>query len=110
MAYSLTIYPIANFSYFERSQLPILKFIFDLLMLSHKKIKNLTFSNSYPELKANNQFTNIFHYHIYQLQAHITDNAFDMALQRKIDNHRDKIHEDITPLFDQIYEYLTDER
>jgi len=47
MAYSLTIYPIANFSYFERSQLPILKFIFDLLLFSFKKLRNLSFGGQY---------------------------------------------------------------
>lgn len=31
-------------------------------------------------------------------------------MQRKIDLHRDRIPEELTLLFDQIYEYLTDER
>ncbi len=45
--YSLTIYPIVNHSYFLRNQFPILKFIFDLLKFTHKKVKNLTFSANY---------------------------------------------------------------
>ncbi len=74
MAYELTIYPIANFSYFERSQLPILKFIFDLLVFSYKKLRNLPLGGQYIELKANNDFNNIFNYHKYQLEAFITGN------------------------------------
>lgn len=84
LVYSLTIYPIVNREYFQQKQFPILKFIYDLLVFTQKRLKNLTFDDKYP-FKAKNDLTNIFHYHHYQLEFYIMNNYNNFALQKKID-------------------------
>lgn len=73
IVYSLTIYPLINNQYFRQKQFPILKFIYDLLVFTQKKAKNLTFEDNYP-FKKTNDLTNIFHYHHYQLEFNIINN------------------------------------
>jgi hypothetical protein len=88
-----------NHSYFIQNQFPILKFIFDLLKFTHKKVKNLSFCADY-QLKVDNELSSIFHYHRYQLEFLIINNFSNMPLQRKIDEYRDQFSEELTELFD----------
>jgi len=94
MVYSLTIYPIVNQDYFRQKQFPILKFIYDLLFFTQKKLKSLTFEDTYP-FKKTNDLTNIFHYHHYQLEFNIFNNLNNIELQTKIDKYRDDFPEEL---------------
>ena len=90
----MTIYPIVNQAYFQQKQFPILKFIYDLLVFTQKRLKNLTFDDNY-DFKATNALTDIFHYHHYQLEFNVMNNISNIALQNKIDSYRDKFSEEL---------------
>ena len=102
IVYSLTIYPIVNQSFFQQNQFPILKFIYDLLVFTQKRLKNLSFHDDY-KFKVNNELTDIFHYHHYQLEYNILNSNGNLPLQKKIDQYRDKFSDDLTELYDEIY-------
>lgn len=44
IVYSLTIYPVVNQDYFRQKQYPIIKFIYNLLDFTQKKLKNIVFN------------------------------------------------------------------
>ena len=109
LIYSLTIYPIVNQDYFRQKQFPILKFIYDLLVFTQKKLKILQFQDNYL-FKKQNDLTNIFHYHHYQLEFNIVNNLSNIALQKKIDEYRDNFSDELNEFYDEIYENLSGDK
>ena len=41
LAYQITFYPLINLAYFQRSQLPVTRFLFDLLQFTSDRLKGV---------------------------------------------------------------------
>jgi hypothetical protein len=42
LAYQITFYPLINLAYFQRSHLPVTRFLFDLLQFTSDRLKGVT--------------------------------------------------------------------
>ena len=61
LVYQITFYPILNPQYFQRSQLPITKFLFDLLLFTSQALRNIAITRPVA-LKGDPLFLTLYQY------------------------------------------------
>jgi hypothetical protein len=61
LVYQITFYPILNLQYFQRSQLPVTRFLFDLLEFTSDRLKGVTVVRKLP-VKGDPFFVGLFNF------------------------------------------------
>jgi hypothetical protein len=68
LTYQITFYPILNLQYFQRSHLPVTRFLFDLLQFTAEKLKSVTIVSKIS-VKGDAFFVSLFNYVSSQLAS-----------------------------------------
>lgn len=97
LVYQITFYPILNPQSFQRSQLPITKFLFDLLLFTSETLKNIAITKP-VSLKGDQLFLTLYQY--------ISDELSTFYSHRnKKDTHPD-LPVDVLMIVQEIIAYL----
>lgn len=97
LVYQITFYPILNPQYFQRSQLPITKFLFDLLLFTSETLSNIAITKPIA-LKGDPLFLTLYQF--------ISDQLSTFYLHKnKKDTHPD-LPVDVLMIVQEIIAYL----